>query len=91
MSVKVAISYPYLQQFTHNQEIVEVNGSTVGGRLDDLVKQFPGIEKGIFDEHGQLLSYVLFFINGKSVHPIDLAMPIEGGSEVTIALLLTEG
>lgn len=91
MSVKVNIFYPHLQQFTDNQEVVKVNGSTVGECLDHLVKQFPGIEKGIFDEHGQLLSYVYFFINGKGTYPTDLAHPLKDGDELTFALLLAGG
>jgi len=42
MSIKIAIP-SYLQSFTGNLEAVEVNGSTIGGCLGYLVKQFPGI------------------------------------------------
>jgi molybdopterin synthase sulfur carrier subunit len=91
VSVKVKIFYPHLKQYTDNQEVVEVNGSTVGECLGDLVKQFPGIEKGIFDEHGQLINYVYFFINGKGAYPTDLAKPVRDGDELTIALLLAGG
>ena len=91
MSVKVKIFYPHLKQYTDNQEVVEVNGSTVGECLTDLVKQFPGIEKGIFDEHGQMINYVYFFINGKSAYPTDLAKSVRDGDELTIALLLAGG
>jgi molybdopterin converting factor small subunit len=91
MSVKVNIYYPHLQQFTDNQEAVKVNGSTVGECLSDLVKQFPGIENGVFDEHGQVLDYVYFFINGKSAYPTDLNKSVKDGDELTIALLLAGG
>ena len=91
MSVTVKIFYPHLKQYTDNQEIVKVNGSTVGECLGDLVKQFPGIEKGIFDADGQLINYVYFFINGKSAYPTDLAKPVRDGDELTIALLLAGG
>ena len=91
MSVKVNIFYPHLQQFTHNQEVVNVNGNTVGECLGHLVKQFPGIEEGIFDKHGQLLNYIYFFINGKATYPTNLAMPVNDGDELTIALLLAGG
>jgi len=91
MSIKINIFYPHLQQFTHNRETVGVEGSTVGECLGHLVKQFPGIEKGIFDKDGQLLTYVYFFINGKATYPTDLAMPVSDGDELTIALLLAGG
>jgi hypothetical protein len=55
------------------------------------VKQFPGIEKGLFDRHGQLLNYVYFFINGKGAYPTDLTKPVKEGDELTISLLLPGG
>jgi len=91
MSVKVNIVYPHLQQLTHHHDVVNVNGNTVGECLGHLVKQFPGIEEGIFDKQGQLLNYIYFFINGKATYPTDLAMPVNEGDELTIALLLAGG
>ena len=91
MSIKVNILYPLLQQFTDNQEVVKANGGTIGECLDHLVEQFPGIEKGLFDRHGQLLKYVYFFINGKGTYPTDLTKPVKEGDELTISLLLPGG
>jgi molybdopterin converting factor small subunit len=91
MSIKVNILYPPLHQFTNNQEAVQTNGSTVGECLEHLVKQFPGIEKGLLDRHGQLLNYVYFFINGKGAYPTDLTRPVKDGDELTISLLLPGG
>ncbi len=91
MSVKVNIFYPHLQQYTHHQEVVQVDGGTVGECLSHLVKQFPGIEEGIFDKQGQLLNYVYFFVNGKACYPTLLTMPVKNGDELTIALLLAGG
>jgi molybdopterin converting factor small subunit len=91
MSIKVSILYPPLQRFTDNQEVVKANGRTVGECLDHLVKQFPGIEKGLFDRYGQLLNYVHFFINGKGAYPPDLAKMVKDGDELTISLLLPGG
>lgn len=80
-----------LKVFIGNQEIVKVNGGTIGECLDYLVKQFPGIEKGLFDRHGQLLNYVYFFINGKGSYPTDLTKLVKDGDELTISLLLPGG
>jgi len=91
MNVKINIFYPHLQQFTHNQEVVHVNGMTIGECLGHLVKQFPGLEQGIFDKQGQLLNYVYLLINGKASYPTDLTMPVKDGDELTIALLLAGG
>lgn len=91
MSIKVNILYPPLKQFTDNQEVVKAEGSTVGECLDHLVKQFPGIEKGLFDRQGHVLNYVYFFINGKGAYPADLSKPLTEGDELTISLLLPGG
>ena len=91
MSIKVNILSPPLHQFTDNQNVVQVNGSTIGECLYHLVKQFPEIEKGLFDRHGHLLNYVYFFINGKGTRPTDLAKPVKDGDEITISLLLPGG
>jgi molybdopterin converting factor small subunit len=91
MSVKVNILSPPLRQFTDNQEVVKADGATLGECLDHLVKQFPGIEKGLFDRQGQLLKYVYFFINGKGTYPTDLAKPLTDGDVLTISLLLPGG
>ncbi len=91
MSIRVNILSPSLQQFTDNQTVVQVFGSTVGECLDHLVRQFPGIGQRLFDRHGQLLNYVYFFINGKGAYPTDLAKPVKDGDELTISLLLPGG
>ena len=91
MTIKVKILSPSLRQFTGNQEVVQAHGETVGECLGHLVKQFPAIEKGLFDRHGQLLNYVYFFVNGKGAHPTDLTKPVKDGDELTISLLLPGG
>ena len=91
MTIKVNILYPSLRQFTGNQEVVKADGETIGECLEHLIKQFPAIEKGLFDRYGQLLNYVHFFINGKGAYPTDLTKPVKDGDELTISLLLPGG
>lgn len=93
MSVKVNLVYPHLQQLTNNQESIEVEGSTLGQCLSDLVRQFPGIEKAIFDKDGKLLSYVAIYINRESTYfeQEPLNKPIKDGDEILFALLITGG
>ncbi len=91
MSVKIKFSYPDLQQFTDNQHVVSVNGSTVGDCLDDMVRQYPSIKKVLFDEHGQLQSYVMFFVNREYASAAALEMPLNDGDEITVALMMSGG
>jgi len=90
MSIRIAIP-SYLQSSTGNLETVEVNGSTVSGCLDSLVKQFPGIEKMLFDKNGKLLSYVGIYINGEDTYPDELAKPVKDGDELHILYIIGGG
>lgn len=90
MSVKVKI-YLTLRHLTHGQETVEVNGTTVGECIDDLVKQVPEIETKIFDRKGKLLSYVEIYVNQESSYPEELAKPVKDGDEVTLTVMIGGG
>jgi molybdopterin converting factor small subunit len=90
MSIKVNIN-PGLYQYTNNQRIAEVNGNTVGQCLNHLVKQFPGIEKGLFDKNGKLLNYVDIYVNGESAYPEELAKPVKDGDELYIVITVAGG
>ena len=90
MSIKINI-HPILRKYTNNQEIAEVNGSTVGECLDDLIRQFSSIEKGIFDKNGKLLSYVDIYVNRESAYPEELNKPVKDGDELHIAIIIGGG
>ena len=86
MNVKINIS-PTLYHFTNGLEVVQVDGSTVGQCLEELVVKFPGIKQGLFDKHGKLLSYVDVYVNGESAYPEELARPVGEGDEIHIVLM----
>ena len=90
MSIKINI-HPGLHHFTNDQDVAEVNGSTVGQCLDHLVKQFPGIEKGLFDKNGKLLNYVDIYVNLESAFPEELAKPVKDGDELHIIVIIAGG
>ncbi len=90
MSVKINI-HPVLYHFTNDQDVVEVNGSTVGQCLEQLVAQFPEVKKGLFGKDGKLLNYVDIYVNGESAYPEELAKPVEDGDELHLVLILAGG
>jgi len=49
VSVKINI-HPFLSQHTNGQDVVEVNGSTVGQCLEQLVGQFPELRQWLFEK-----------------------------------------
>ena len=90
MSVEINI-HPFFYHLTNNQAIVEVNGSTVGQCLDDLVKQFPETKKKLFNKNGKLLNYVDIYVNLESSYPEELAKPVTDADELHITLMIGGG
>ncbi len=90
MSIKINIS-PVLYQYTNNERVAEVNGSTVGECLNDLVRQFPNIKQWLFDKNGKLYSYFDIYVNGKSAYPEELAKPVKDGDELHLIFLISGG
>ncbi len=90
MSIKVDIPY-FLQYLANGLEVAEVNGSTVGGCLEHLIKQFPGIKQLLFDKSGKLDMFGDIYVNGESIYPEGLAKPVKDGDELYIVILVGGG
>jgi len=90
MSIEIDVSL-LSHQYTKGQQVVEVNGSTVGQCLDDLVKQFPSIKQGLFDGNGKLHSYIGIYVNGESAYPEVLAKPVKDRDKLHIIFLIGGG
>jgi hypothetical protein len=91
MSILVNMFYPKLQQLTGQKSHVEVNGGAVGECLKDLVRQYPGAEKLLFDKSGGLLKHVFVYVNAESSHPPPLSSVVKEGDVLLIAVLVTGG
>ena len=90
MSVRVHIHKTH-RQFTNGLDVVEVEGNTVGNCLNQLVGQFPGIEKEIFDKKGDLRNIIEIYLNLESAYPDELAKPVKDGDDIHITLILAGG
>ena len=90
MSIRVNI-HPYLYHLTNNQEVVEVDGTTVGECLKDLIKQFPDIKQVLFDQNGKFINYVNIYINMEDAFPDELAKSIKDGDELHILPIIMGG
>ena len=90
MSVKINIP-SYMQSFTNNMRVVEVNGSTVGKCLSHLVKQFPGMKKQLFSKNGNLFENIVISVNGESAYPEQLTKPVKDGDELNIVVIIGGG
>ncbi len=90
MSVKIEIP-SYLQPFTNNMEIVEVNGNTVGECLDHLVKQCPDIRKMLFSKNGNLFEHIIISVNGENAYPEQLAKLVKDGDKLQAIFIIGGG
>ena len=90
MSINVHIHKTH-RQFTNGLDVVEVEGNTVGNCLNQLVGQFPGIEKEIFDKKGNLRNIIEIYLNLKSAYPNELAKPVKDGDDIHLTLILAGG
>jgi MoaD family protein len=73
-----------MRQHTQNQAVVEVNGATVQGVLDDLARKYAGIGQRIFD-NGQVRRFVNVYLNDEDIRYLDnLATPVKDGDELSI-------
>ncbi|UCF72159.1 MAG: MoaD/ThiS family protein [Deltaproteobacteria bacterium] len=90
MSIKVNI-HQNLRHLTNDLSTVEVSGTTVGECLNDLVGQFPGLKKYVFDKKNRLLNYVDVYVNLESSFPEELAKPVKDGDELDITLIIAGG
>jgi len=90
VSIKAHIHKTH-RQFTNGLEVVEVDGNTVGECLNHLVKQFPGIEKELFNKNGKLRNIVEIYVNLESTYPDELAKAVVDGDEIHVTFILAGG
>ncbi len=90
MSVKINI-HPFLSQHTDNQDVVEVNGATVGQCLKELVTRFPALKQWLFEKNGKLNRLVEIYVNNETSYPEELAKPVKDGDEIHILIIIAGG
>jgi len=90
MSIKVHL-YSGLKEFANGQNVAEVQGSTIGECLADLVEQFPRMKRELFDENGKLVDHVFVSINMKSAYREELTKLVDSKDELYIIRLIAGG
>ena len=81
----------FLQHLTNGVNVVDVNGSTVGECLNDLVKQFPQLRALLFEKKGRLRQLLNIYINRESAYPEELAKPVNDGDKLQIVYIIAGG
>ena len=91
MSVTVRIPTP-LRKITNGADKVSVSGSSISEVLEELEKEFSGLQARIYDENKQLRSFVNIYINGEDIRFLDgLDSNTKSGDEVSIVPAVAGG
>ncbi|HCY86875.1 MAG TPA: ThiS family protein [Desulfobacteraceae bacterium] len=80
-----------LRHLSDDAETFQVEGSTVGQCLEELVKAFPGMQASIFSKKGEIHHLIEIFLNSKTAHPDELRRPTVDGDEIHVVTLLSGG
>ncbi len=91
MSIVVRIPTP-LRRLTNGQDKVDVDGNSLGGVIDAMNEQYPGLRDRICDDQGQLRNFVNVYVNGEDVRFLQgLDTPTTAGDEVSVVPAVAGG
>lgn len=91
MSAKVRIPTP-LRKLTNNEELVEVNASTVAEAIAELQSRFPGIKERLLDDSGAVRRFVNVYVNEEDIRFLqNQQTPIKSGDEISIVPAIAGG
>lgn len=91
MPVQVRVPTP-LRGLTGNQAKVTASGATVREVLEDLDRQFPGLRQNLYDEVGDLRSFINIYVNEEDIrHLRGEATEVKDGDEVSIMPAIAGG
>jgi MoaD family protein len=91
MPVKVRIPTP-LRKLTHDEEIVQVNASTVGGAIAELQTRYPGIKERLTDDAGSVRRFVNMYVNEEDIRFLqNQETALKDGDEISIIPAIAGG
>lgn len=90
MSVNIKLP-AYLRPYADDKESIKVRGKTIKECLGDLMKKYPALKKMVFDEDGELHTYVSTFAANEIVYPDQLDKEIKDGEIIHILYIIGGG
>lgn len=83
-TVTVRIPTP-LRSYAGGQASAEAEGATVGAALEDLAGRYPKLREQLYDDEGQLRSFVNVYFGDEDIrHTGGAETPLDGDEEVSI-------
>jgi molybdopterin synthase sulfur carrier subunit len=91
MASKVRIPTP-LRKLTNNEELVEVNGATIGDAINELQIRYPGIKERLLDETGAVRRFVNVYVNEEDIRFLqNQQTKLKDGDEISIIPAIAGG
>ena len=91
MAVSVLIP-TILRKYTSGKEQVDADGKTVREVIDNLQQQYQGITSNLFQESGELKSFVNVYVNDEDIRFLnDLDSRVTAGDTITILPAIAGG
>ena len=91
MPKKVRIPTP-LRKLTNNEELVEVNGSTIAEAITELQNRYPGIQERLVDEKGEVRRFMNVYVNEEDIRFLkNQQTPLKDGDEISIIPAIAGG
>ncbi|MEO9805935.1 MAG: MoaD/ThiS family protein [Reichenbachiella sp.] len=81
-----------LRKFTNNEASVESNGTTVQESVEDLAKQFPDLNKHIFDAEGKIRQFIRIYVGDEDINALNNEnTEVDGNSVISIIPAIAGG
>lgn len=91
MATQVRIPTP-LRKLTNEQEVVSIDGATIGDILTNLDKTYAGLGERLTDEDGNVRRFVNIFLNDEDIRFLqEKSTPVKEGDEISIVPAIAGG
>lgn len=87
MSAKMTLHPFFCGVETH----LEVQGTTVGECITEVLKAHPEWQTKMFQKPGKLKGYIEIYVNGNPTVPKELEYPVNDGDDVNVLVYLAGG
>jgi len=91
MAVKVRIPTP-LRKLTHDEELVQIDATTVSAAFTELQNRYPGIKERLIDETGNVRKFVNVYVNEEDIRFLqNQQTALKDGDEISIIPAIAGG
>jgi molybdopterin synthase sulfur carrier subunit len=91
MAQKVRIPTP-LRKLTNNEELVEVDATTISDAFTELQTRYPGIKERLLDDAGSVRRFVNIYVNEEDIRFLqNQETRLKDGDEISIIPAIAGG